>query len=224
MIGTAASRSPNGRFEDEIAFTSVAVAEVEGSGHVELPLRLAQQLGDSERLECGPSEASVIDETLGVRPATKARQARLVLTMLTARRTLALATALRPVRARAVTWALVALASVALSGCAIPVVGGRDCGPGAFDRDAWLALTHPTSHDKPTIRHKMSDVLIDCDVLTGHARPQLTKLLGPPDDQWPSGWSWVLGPAGYGDLSSGYDALTVLFGPDGHVSKVSSSD
>lgn len=117
-----------------------------------------------------------------------------------------------------------ALASVALSGCAIPVVGGRDCGPGAFDRGAWLALTEPLSHDKPTIRHKMARVLIDCHMLNRRTRPQLTRLLGPPDDRWASGWSWVLGPGGYSDLISEYDALTVLFGPDDRVNEVSSSD
>ena len=100
------------------------------------------------------------------------------------------------------------LAGLVLSGCAIP--GGSSCGDFRLDAARWR---QPESMlGQPSQRQKDADRLVDCDVLIGKTRAQVTEMLGPPTTS-PNGWF-----IGAGDgLEGSSEILAVEYGPDGKV-------
>lgn len=98
-----------------------------------------------------------------------------------------------------------------------------DCSTAQFDPAAWAGLKDPYEADKPTVRQKLADVLVECDVLAEKSIREVRALLGEPDSRDRQGWRWTLGPAGYSDLGSEMDYLVVTFDRENHVSSVLSS-
>jgi hypothetical protein len=121
-----------------------------------------------------------------------------------------------PARRRAITLILLALAVVALLAAAWLWRGYRQAGylPERFDAVKWkAALVSSGTSDPACVRGGMALDLIQHQTLTGKSAPQVLELLGAPDEQGPTYWTYHLGECpGWGwndsDLRLNFDTAT----------------
>lgn len=105
--------------------------------------------------------------------------------------------------------AVLAFACSGLVSCGIGSGRQVDCESYRFDPVAWRASTG-RDPDTPTTRQRSADALLHCRTLQGLRRPEVHRMLGPPDGRTPGADLWVTGrDRGYG---VDYEELRVRFG------------